>query len=584
MSANADDPLLSVAGKISDGVPVDWKELQDQIATPDQAAVAEELRSLERYAQVNDSLPASWGRFRIIERIGFGAFGVVYRAFDPDLQIEVALKITKVRPTDAPIEPASGLDEPRRLARIKHQNVVRLYGVERVGDEVGLVMEFVRGRTLVEIVTQQAPFSANEATAIGIDLCRGLAAVHECGVLHGDIKAQNVMREDGGRIVLMDFGTGRYLKHQPAGAGSDFAGTPLYLAPEIFAGGPRTVASEIYSVGVLLYFLVTGSYPVQGDTLTVIKQLHEQRGGRKLLRDARPDLPDRFIGVVERALAEDPSQRFQSAGSLEAALAQLLQPVVDPGPNPSRSPTLKILLAAFAILVLVVASYSVYRLRSPSTLSVEGPATVPRSPDVTTTSVGPPPGADEAGEYRVDAAFYREQSGSVERLKPGTRVAPDEALSLQVEVSAPAYVYVVNEDESGESYLLFPLPGLALTNPLRPGQRHRLPGMWNGEAISWQVTSTGRKEHFLIVASPQRSREFEEMFATLPQPSFDKTAARKLSGDELGVLRSVGGLKTSPLSKDRQLRLLPEFSTPLAAAEEKVKGVWIRQAIFDNPE
>jgi hypothetical protein len=108
--------------------------------------------------------------------------------------------------------------------------------------------------------------------------------------------------------------------------------------------------------------------------------------------------------------------------------------------------------------------------------------------------------------------------------------------------------------------------------------------MWNGEAISWQVTSTGRKEHFLIVASPQRSREFEEMFATLPQPSFDKTAARKLSGDELGVLRSVGGLKTSPLSKDRQLRLLPEFSTPLAAAEEKVKGVWIRQAIFDNPE
>ena len=75
-------------------------------------------------------------------------------------------------------------------------------------------------------------------------------------------------------------------------------------------------------------------------------------------------------------------------------------------------------------------------------------------------------------------------------------LAPDESLSLQVELSAPAYVYVINEDESGESYLLFPLPGLALSNPLPAGQRHRLPGMWNGESISWQVTTAGQQEHF----------------------------------------------------------------------------------------
>ena len=92
MSGNADDPLLSVAGKISSGEPVDWKELQDQIATPDQAAVAEELRSLERYARVNEQVPVSWGRFQIIEQIGVGTFGVVYRAIEPTLQIEVALK------------------------------------------------------------------------------------------------------------------------------------------------------------------------------------------------------------------------------------------------------------------------------------------------------------------------------------------------------------------------------------------------------------------------------------------------------------------------------------------------------------
>ena len=145
MSGNADDPLLSVAGKISNGVPVDWKELQDQIATPDQAAVAEELRSLERYARVNEAVPASWGRFQIIEQIGVGTFGVVYRAIEPTLQIEVALKITRPRHPELAGEQEKALEEARRLVKVKHPNVVRAFGAERVGDEIGLSMELVKG-------------------------------------------------------------------------------------------------------------------------------------------------------------------------------------------------------------------------------------------------------------------------------------------------------------------------------------------------------------------------------------------------------------------------------------------------------
>ena len=581
MSGNADDPLLSVAGKISSGEPVDWKELQDQIATPDQAAVAEELRSLERYARVNEQVPVSWGRFQIIEQIGAGTFGVVYRAIEPTLQIEVALKITRPRHPELASEQEKALEEARRLVKVKHPNVVRAFGAERVGDEIGLSMELVKGQTLDEIVRRQAPFSANEAAVIGIDLCRALAAVHSVGVLHGDIKAYNVMREDGGRTVLMDFGTSRDLNRQPPGPGGDFAGTPLYLAPEVFAGSSRTMQSEIYSVGVLLYFLVSGAHPFEGETRTAIGKLHDRHSLPTPLRDVRPDLPDPFIRVIDRALAEDPSQRFASAGAMETALAQLLGPATDPSPKPT--PSLKLLLAAFALLVLAVGSLTVLQLRGPSPTSEPSASGQADTPLATQSSTTPSP-ASQTSEYRIDAAFYREQSGSVERLKPGTQVSPNEALSLQVELSAPAYVYVINEDESGESYLLFPLPGLALTNPLPPGQRHRLPGMWNGEAISWQITSTGTKEHFLIVASPQRSREFEEMFATLPQPSFGRTPARKLSEDEIGVLRSVGGLTASPARKDQQLRLLPQFATPLADAEEQVRGVWIRQVIFDNPK
>ena len=583
MSGNADDPLLSVAGKISSGEPVDWKELQDQIATPDQAAVAEELRSLERYARVNEQVPVSWGRFQIIEQIGVGTFGVVYRAIEPTLQIEVALKITRPRHPELASEQEKALEEARRLVKVKHPNVVRAFGAERVGDEIGLSMELVRGRTLDEIVRRQSPFSANEAAVIGIDLCRALAAVHSVGVLHGDIKAYNVMREDGGRTVLMDFGTSRDLNRQPPGPGGDFAGTPLYLAPEVFAGSSRTMQSEIYSLGVLLYFLVSGAHPFEGETRTAIGKLHDRHSPPTPLRDVRPDLPDPFIRVIDRALAEDPSQRFASAGAMEAALAQLLGPAAT-NSAPKPTPSLKLLLAAFALLVLAVGSLTVSQLRGPSPTSEPSASGQADTPLATPTSSATPLATSPTSEYRIEAAFYREQSGSVERLKPGTQVSPNEALSLQVELSAPAYVYVINEDESGESYLLFPLPGLALTNPLPPGQRHRLPGMWNGEAISWQITSTGKKEHFLIVASPQRSREFEEMFATLPQPSFDRTPARKLSEDEIGVLRSVGGLTASPARKDQQLRLLPQFATPLADAEEQVRGVWIRQVIFDNPK
>src|SRR5580692_4233475 len=139
-------------------------------------------------------------------------------------------------------------------------------------------MELVKGRTLAELLRAQGPFSAREAALVGLDLCRALAAVHGAGLLHGDVKAHNVMREEGGRTVLMDFGTGRDIwpDHAPRhrGPADDFSGTPLYLAPEVFAGQARTKTTDIYSLGVLLYHLVTRSYPVEGRTREDVERAH----------------------------------------------------------------------------------------------------------------------------------------------------------------------------------------------------------------------------------------------------------------------------------------------------------------------
>jgi eukaryotic-like serine/threonine-protein kinase len=186
---------------------------------------------------------------------------------------------------------------------------------------VGLWMEFVRGRTLEQLLVERGAFGAQEALLVGLDLCRALSAVHGAGVVHRDVKAQNVIREEGGRVVLMDFGTG--LERSLDAGDPALSGTPLYLAPELFKGQPATRQSDIYSLGVLLFHLVSQSYPVPGRSIGEVRAAHG--AGRRLwLRDLRPDLSERFVQTIEPALAVDPGARYQSAGEMEQALLAAL--------------------------------------------------------------------------------------------------------------------------------------------------------------------------------------------------------------------------------------------------------------------
>ena len=155
---------------------------------------------------------------------------------------------------------------------------------------------------------------------IGEDLCRALSAVHRAGFIHRDVKAKNVMRDDTGRIVLMDFGTGRTAEAQEGK--SDRAGTPLYMAPEVIEGGQASVRSDVYSLGVLLYYLVTGEYPVNARTIDELRDAHARREHR-WLSEVRPDLPVAFMQVVERAIALDPEERYANASELLAALSNV---------------------------------------------------------------------------------------------------------------------------------------------------------------------------------------------------------------------------------------------------------------------
>jgi serine/threonine-protein kinase len=337
--------LVEAARAIAAGRRVDWDAIESSGGLSDSVvSLLRQLRVVENISELHRSLPDPWsstgtahssantgatalaktpevwGALRLLEHVGQGVFGEVFRAWDPRLEREVALKLLRQRDWKEGSVGPLVVDEGRLLARIRHPNVVTVFGADCIDGQVGLWMEFVRGRTMEAVLREHGPFSAQEATLIGLDVCRALSAVHCAGLIHRDVKAQNVMREDGGRLVLMDFGAGRDMLLESS---FDLAGTPLYLAPEVFRGTPPTSRSDIYGVGVLLYHLVTASYPVKGRTVSDLREAHA-RSIRTWLRDDRPDLPDDFVQTVERALDGDPESRYQSAGAMEAALSRVV--------------------------------------------------------------------------------------------------------------------------------------------------------------------------------------------------------------------------------------------------------------------
>ena len=174
----------------------------------------------------------------------------MYLARDARLNRFVALKLLAPALTAQLPLAAHLLDEARILASVRHPNVVGVYGAAVHQGRAGFWMEYVAGDTLEDRLTADGPLGAEEAAAVGRQVCRALAAVHNAGLIHRDVKARNIMRERGGRIVLMDFGAGISID-RAADTGRTRVGTPMYLAPETLAGAPATVQSDVYAVGVL---------------------------------------------------------------------------------------------------------------------------------------------------------------------------------------------------------------------------------------------------------------------------------------------------------------------------------------------
>ena len=307
------------------------------------------------------------GRYRMLERIDAGGAGEVWLARDERLGRDVAVKILGTNADNAFRERFA--DEARRAASVSHPNVVTVFDEGRDGDDSFMVMEYVRGKTLRDVVRERGPLPPHEAARIVAQVAAALDAAHEAGVIHCDVKPANVILTDQGTAKLADFGIARAARGPRE---HELIGTARYIAPERVAGEPASEQSDVFSLGLVAYELL-GGQPAYGDVDTADLLRQRLEGPPPSLRSARVGVPDSVDAVVRRALARDPDDRYFSAGGFARALLAATQRgdatgvLLSPPPRPlrggrtSRVDTTVALLAIILILVGTLVVFAAFR-------------------------------------------------------------------------------------------------------------------------------------------------------------------------------------------------------------------------------
>jgi hypothetical protein len=585
VAADQESRLLRLAEAVSDRQPVPWSD--ERAAAGELRGVVEGLESLHALAGAfadieppgtgGDGAPirGRWGQLELVARLGEGSFGEVFRARDPNLGREVALKLRRAGPGTAGESGRRLLEEARRLARIRHRNVVTVHGADLYDGRVGIWTELIEGQTLEERLEVDGPVGAGEAIALGLDLCRALAAVHASGLVHGDVKTANVLRERGGRIVLTDLGSSTETG-EPA-----LTGSPATLAPEVLEGAPATPVADLFSLGMLLFRMLSGSYPAHADGAA------HPVGRRASLRDLRPDLPLDLVQVVERAANPDPERRYPSAGALEQALASLGGGAAAPSTAEAQPIARRgaVVLAALAAAVLVATTAVLVTRATQKPVEVALPAA--ERPLAAETAASEPEAVPAAEPASVPAApapvaalptplvaqatiFRAREADEGEPLADGARIRPGDRLYLELAADEPVHAWVINEDLDGKVFVLFPIAGLDLGNPLPGGCLHRLPGRLGGQPQHWQVTSAGGRELFVVIAARE------------PQPSIERELAAMVAAEptEGALSRGVGALGPAPAAGRGRLDALLER---LEAARRRDGSVWFERLELANP-
>jgi serine/threonine-protein kinase len=472
-------------------------------------------------AQPAAELPDTIGKYRVIEHLGSGGQGDVYRAVHPHLGRDVVLKWARDQlPED---QQRRLLDEGRVLAQVDDPGVVRVHDVEVIAGRPLLVFEYVRGRPLADVL-KAGPLPPRPAAALAARVADVLERVHRRGILHRDIKPANLLLDEGGQPRLLDFGLASLARpwgdvnQLPEGS---VAGTLQFMAPEQAAGrteqvGPRT---DVFGLGAVLYCLLTGQPPIQGPDMATLWQ--QAREAQVLPpRQHNPRIPRALERICLKALAFAPEDRFASAGALAGALRGYL-----------RRRAVGLGVAALGLMVLGLGGLLAFTHR-------------PRDPE---PSVTPPVAAAPLAGELVVRVSSAEDGGVKQHLRledfGAVPVRNGERLSVEARLNQPAHIYLLWVDAEGLVQALYPWNhdsdtlqhDLATPPPaLPPCQEVRSPSLTRK---SWEMQGKGGLETILLLARRQ-PLPAEVSLATLvgklpPTPLRDPGAAvlRRVEAD-----------------------------------------------------
>ncbi|MBW6454985.1 MAG: serine/threonine protein kinase [Trueperaceae bacterium] len=257
--------------------------------------------------------------YNVIQRLGAGRTALVWLAQEEATGRQVALKIPRPDLATDPVLRRMFENEVQITLKLDHPNVVRAFSGRTTGDEAFLALEYCPGGTLDQLLLERGRLPLEKALGLVLDVAQGLAHTHDARVLHRDVKPANVFVDGEGRAKLGDFGTGTF-KGDDA---EERVGTAFYMAPEVFEGRPTSLRSDVYSLGVLAYEVLTGERPFVGASYEALMVAHLHSLPREL-RQVRKEVPVKVAQVVARALARDPDRRFAEAAAFVAAYREAM--------------------------------------------------------------------------------------------------------------------------------------------------------------------------------------------------------------------------------------------------------------------
>src|SRR6476661_5044533 len=262
------------------------------------------------------------GSYRIVEKIGEGGMGAVYRAGDEMLDREVAVKAIRPDLVREPEIVERFRTEAKVLARVNHPAIATIYSFFHDGGELFLAMEYVRGRTLSEVLAAEGALPWRRAVPLLASALDGIEQAHRAGIIHRDLKPDNLMLTEAGALKVMDFGIARVPGSNHLTRTGLLIGTLRYVAPEQIRGEEVDRRTDLYALGVVLYQMLTGRVPFEGPTdFAILKAQIEDPPAPP--RSLVPEIPEGLDRIVLKALEKSPDDRFQTAGELRTALAGL---------------------------------------------------------------------------------------------------------------------------------------------------------------------------------------------------------------------------------------------------------------------